>query len=427
MASDDGWLLVPDATQFASLPNEVLSLVAAKLSEPPHGVQPAVLAFCLTSRGIRAAAREQLASVATWRRLLRGFNSQTSPRRAAQWLREHGNAPHDDDATDAELLTAFLRSSHQHVEPRLLGELITARGGDSSVQPAVMVDGVLEAILGELEGCSLVDVLRRLTAALMLPGEAAKIDRLLEAVAERWHAANPHALGSDSSDSAYVVSFALLMLSTDRWNPNIARDRRMGRVQWRRSLAGVHDGGDLPASMVDSMYTSIMRLPIGLQPRSQLIVRHSGWLRPVVAAAELLRQLGAARGAGAALAGEHGALFRPEQRLYCVLTRQRLYMYASDADDVPVAFVYLICVRARRTADGTPRCFALRHAEQGQRVDVVQCRRHRPASALRADRSGADGQTEQHYLPFSVVGLQAASEREAGEWLLAVQDCPRRA
>jgi len=213
------------AVTFAALPDEVLSLIGVRLSVPPHGIQPAILSFCLTSRDIHAGAREHLGKIVAWRHVLRGFNSQTSPRRAAQWLREHALVvalDNADDTSDTELLATFLRSSWKCVEPRLLGELIGARGADSSVTDILEL-GVLEACLGDLEGCSLDQVLRRLTAALVLPGEAGKIERILDSIAQRWHAANPRALGqSVGHDTALVLLFSLVMLNVDRWSPRCA-------------------------------------------------------------------------------------------------------------------------------------------------------------------------------------------------------------
>lgn len=50
-----------------------------------------------------------------------------------------------------------------------------------------------------------------------LPGEAQKIDRIMEAFAARYCACNPNAF--PTTDGAYLLSFAIIMLNTDAHNP----------------------------------------------------------------------------------------------------------------------------------------------------------------------------------------------------------------
>ena len=51
----------------------------------------------------------------------------------------------------------------------------------------------------------------------MHTGEAQKIDRIMERFAERYCKDNPHVF--NTSDAAYLLSFALIMLNTDAHNP----------------------------------------------------------------------------------------------------------------------------------------------------------------------------------------------------------------
>ena len=50
-------------------------------------------------------------------------------------------------------------------------------------------------------------------------GEAQKIDRIMERFAERFCKDNPEAF--KTSDGAYLLSFALIMLNTDAHNPMV--------------------------------------------------------------------------------------------------------------------------------------------------------------------------------------------------------------
>lgn len=52
-----------------------------------------------------------------------------------------------------------------------------------------------------------------------LPGEAQKIDRIMECFAQRYHENNPGMF--PDSDTAYLLAFSLIMLNTDAHNPAI--------------------------------------------------------------------------------------------------------------------------------------------------------------------------------------------------------------
>jgi Sec7-like guanine-nucleotide exchange factor len=52
-----------------------------------------------------------------------------------------------------------------------------------------------------------------------LPGEAQKIDRLMEKFAERYVSCNPGSF--KSADVAYVLAYSVIMLNTDAHNPQV--------------------------------------------------------------------------------------------------------------------------------------------------------------------------------------------------------------
>lgn len=52
-----------------------------------------------------------------------------------------------------------------------------------------------------------------------LPGEAQKIDRLMEKFAERYVKCNPASF--KSADVAYVLAYSVIMLNTDAHNPQV--------------------------------------------------------------------------------------------------------------------------------------------------------------------------------------------------------------
>ncbi|VDQ15022.1 unnamed protein product [Trichobilharzia regenti] len=63
-----------------------------------------------------------------------------------------------------------------------------------------------------------------------LPGEAQKIDRLMEKFAARYYACNPSNDLFVSADTAYVLAFSIIMLTTDLHSSQIKAHHRMSKV-----------------------------------------------------------------------------------------------------------------------------------------------------------------------------------------------------
>nr|XP_032653210.1 formin-2-like [Chelonoidis abingdonii] len=90
-----------------------------------------------------------------------------------------------------------------------------------------------------------------------LPGEAQKIDRMMEAFAQRYCLCNPGVF--QSTDTCYVLSFAVIMLNTSLHNPNVRDKPTVERfITMNR---GINDGGDLPEELLRNLYDSIRNEP----------------------------------------------------------------------------------------------------------------------------------------------------------------------
>ncbi|KAG3290994.1 cytohesin 4 [Ictidomys tridecemlineatus] len=103
---------------------------------------------------------------------------------------------------------------------------------------------VLQAFVDchEFANLNLVQALRQFLWSFRLPGEAQKIDRMMEAFAARYCLCNPGVF--QSTDTCYVLSFSIIMLNTGLHNPSV-RDR----PPFERFVSmnrGINDGSDLP-------------------------------------------------------------------------------------------------------------------------------------------------------------------------------------
>ena len=74
-----------------------------------------------------------------------------------------------------------------------------------------------------------------------LPGEAQKIDRMMECFAQRYCQLNPNIF--TNPDTCYVLSFAVIMLNTSLHNPSV-KDKPTVE-QFISMNRGINNGGDL--------------------------------------------------------------------------------------------------------------------------------------------------------------------------------------
>ncbi|CAG5936048.1 unnamed protein product [Menidia menidia] len=118
---------------------------------------------------------------------------------------------------------------------------------------------VLKVFVGlhEFSDLNLVQALRQFLWSFRLPGEAQKIDRMMEAFATRYCDCNPGVF--QSTDTCYILSFAIIMLNTSLHNPNVKDKPSQQRfVSMNR---GINNGGDLPGELLTKLYASIRSEP----------------------------------------------------------------------------------------------------------------------------------------------------------------------
>jgi len=105
--------------------------------------------------------------------------------------------------------------------------------------------------------------LRKFLSFFRLPGEAQKIDRMMMAFAQRYHAHNSDSVFA-SGDAAYVLAFSTIMLNTDAHNPAIRKQNKMTKVQFIGNNRGINEGADLPADFLSALYDRIIEDEIKL-------------------------------------------------------------------------------------------------------------------------------------------------------------------
>ncbi|XP_033923343.1 cytohesin-1 isoform X2 [Melopsittacus undulatus] len=142
--------------------------------------------------------------------------------------------------------------------------------------------------LHEFTDLNLVQALRQFLWSFRLPGEAQKIDRMMEAFAQRYCQCNPGVF--QSTDTCYVLSFAIIMLNTSLHNPNV-KDKPTAE-RFIAMNRGINDGGDLPEELLQNLYESIKNEPFKIPEDDGNDLTHTffnpdreGWLLKLVTAA----------------------------------------------------------------------------------------------------------------------------------------------
>lgn len=122
---------------------------------------------------------------------------------------------------------------------------------------------VMHAYVDAMDFTSLTldDAIRKFLEGFRLPGESQKIDRLMEKFAERYHKQNPTVY--KSADTAYVLSFSVIMLNTDAHNPQVKN--KMTKEGFIRNNRGIDDGQDLPSEVLEELYDRIVNNEIKLK------------------------------------------------------------------------------------------------------------------------------------------------------------------
>lgn len=89
---------------------------------------------------------------------------------------------------------------------------------------------------------------RQFLWSFRLPGEAQKIDRMMECFAKRYCDCQGDNNIFENSDTCYVLSFAIIMLNTSLHNPSVKEKPTI--EQFINMNRGINQGQDLPRELL---------------------------------------------------------------------------------------------------------------------------------------------------------------------------------
>uniref|UniRef100_A0A672UCQ9 ARF guanine nucleotide exchange factor 2 n=1 Tax=Strigops habroptila TaxID=2489341 RepID=A0A672UCQ9_STRHB len=168
-----------------------------------------------------------------------------------------GNAWH----LTAEDIAQFL---HQEERPTQVGEFL---GESNKFNKEVMY-----AYVDQLDFCGkdFVSALRIFLEGFRLPGEAQKIDRLMEKFAARYIECNQRQTLFASADTAYVLAYSIIMLTTDLHSPQVKN--KMTKEQYIKMNRGINDSKDLPVEYLSTIYEEIEGKKIAMKETKEYAI-----------------------------------------------------------------------------------------------------------------------------------------------------------
>ncbi|XP_055591951.1 cytohesin-1 isoform X2 [Uranotaenia lowii] len=227
----------------------------------------------------------------------------------------------------------------------------------------------------------LVQALRQFLWSFRLPGEAQKIDRMMECFAQRYCQLNPDIF--TNTDTCYVLSFAIIMLNTSLHNPSVKEKPTV--EQFISMNRGINNGGDLPRELLESLYESIRTEPFKIPQDDGNDLMHTffnpdkeGWL------------------------WKQGGRYKSWKRRWFILNDNCLYYFEYTTDKEPRGIIPLENIAVREVQDRSKQfCFEL-HASGG-------------ADIIKACKTDSEGKVVEG--KHTVYRMSAASEEEQQEWI----------
>uniref|UniRef100_A0A672USA6 Cytohesin 1 n=1 Tax=Strigops habroptila TaxID=2489341 RepID=A0A672USA6_STRHB len=263
--------------------------------------------------------------------------------------------------------------------------------------------------LHEFTDLNLVQALRQFLWSFRLPGEAQKIDRMMEAFAQRYCQCNPGVFQSTGErlpgpsapgpasqlivpsapvDTCYVLSFAIIMLNTSLHNPNV-KDKPTAE-RFIAMNRGINDGGDLPEELLRNLYESIKNEPFKIPEDDGNDLTHTffnpdreGWLLKL------------------------GGRVKTWKRRWFILTDNCLYYFEYTTDKEPRGIIPLENLSIREVEDSKkPNCFELYIPDNKDQV-------------IKACKTEADGRVVEGN--HTVYRISAPTPEEKEEWIKCIK------
>nr|XP_005992094.1 PREDICTED: brefeldin A-inhibited guanine nucleotide-exchange protein 2 [Latimeria chalumnae] len=184
------------------------------------------------------------------------FNKK--PKRGIQYLQEQGML-----GTKPEDIASFLLQE-ERLDWTQVGEFL----GELNIFNKEIMYAYVDQL--DFYGKDFVSALRVFLEGFRLPGEAQKIDRLMEKFAARYLECNQGQTLFASADTAYVLAYSVVMLTTDLHSPQVKN--KMTKEQYIKMNRGINDSKDLPEEYLSAIYDEIAGKKISMKETKEYAI-----------------------------------------------------------------------------------------------------------------------------------------------------------
>ncbi|XP_020257824.1 brefeldin A-inhibited guanine nucleotide-exchange protein 5 isoform X3 [Asparagus officinalis] len=165
----------------------------------------------------------------------------------------------------ASSVAQFLKSTPS-LDKAMIGEYL----GQHEEFPLAVMHAYVDSM--KFTGLKFDAAIREFLKGFRLPGEAQKIDRVMEKFAERYCADNPGLF--NNADTAYVLAYAVIMLNTDAHNPMVWP--KMSKADFVRMNSGSDPEDSPPKELLEEIYDSIVSEEIKMKDDISGVAKNSG-------------------------------------------------------------------------------------------------------------------------------------------------------
>lgn len=191
------------------------------------------------------------------------------PVAGVQYLVQHG---HMGEGTPRDV-ARFITEHNDKLDKTMVGDYL---GREAQYQGGFCLRVLHEYVdMMDFSGMEIDVAIRVFLAGFRLPGESQKIDRMMEKFAERFYSVCPPGL-FPSADTAFILSFSIIMLQTDLHNPSIPEEKKMTKEGFYRNNRGINNGEDLPEDYMSGIFDRIKQTPISLKEDEDFKARRKG-------------------------------------------------------------------------------------------------------------------------------------------------------
>jgi len=176
-----------------------------------------------------------------------------SPMKGLKYLSSHGHIELTPIA-----VASFLHHYQEKLDKTSVGDLLGREKEYENGFCYHVLSEYVEAI--DFSLMTFDQAIRHFLYRFRLPGEAQKIDRIMEKFAERYYLQHKDQFAS--ADMAFILAFSTIMLQTNLHNPAIKDDKRMTKEQFIKQNKGISSDGELSDELLSAIYDNIASEPI---------------------------------------------------------------------------------------------------------------------------------------------------------------------